>query len=180
MTDDDRALLDHYLAVGGEAWNRSLEALWLELELRQWVEARLPARRPLRACNVGIGAGAWDDWLADVIGGPIVSVDRDPACCRLLALRQRREGHPHPSEILCGDILDGVLGDRRFDLVTAVGSTLVENGPLAVRVEELLVEALTPGGLLLVAEAMPADRLPPGRPSKRFRGVGLVTRSHRR
>ena len=61
MTSEDRELLAHYIECGAEPWNRSTEERWYEFELRAWVAQRLPSRRPLRACNVGIGVGDWDD-----------------------------------------------------------------------------------------------------------------------
>lgn len=177
MTDEDRELLDWYLAVGAEPWNKSTEAAWYELELRVWVESRLPAHRPLRACNVGIGVGLWDDWLALAIGAPLTSVDRDAASCRMLGIRQRRERHPYPSELVCGDVLDGALAGRAFDVITAVGSTLRENADRADEVLAALVAALAPGGVVLVAEAMPAETAVPAASEIRtFGGVQLATR----
>jgi hypothetical protein len=151
VTEEDAELLAHYLDRGHEAWNVSLEAAWLDYELRAFVAARLPARRPLAACNVGIGVGLFDDWLGHHLGTPITSVDRDARVCRLFALRQRRERHPHPARVVCGDVRDGVLDGARFDVITVVGSTLAESGD-AGATRRALERALAPGGLLLVAE----------------------------
>lgn len=163
MTAEDAELLDHYVRRGAAAWNLSLEAAWLDYELRSFVLGKLPARRPLAVCNVGIGTGVWDDWLARVIGGPITSVDRDADVCRIFALRQRRERHPFPSTVLCGDVCSGILGDRRFDVITVVGAPLEEQiDPAAARppgsadrggLLRALSAALLPGGLLLSGEA---------------------------
>jgi hypothetical protein len=163
VTSDDRELFDHYVSVGAEAWNGSIEAAWLDFELRAWVLPRLPRRRPIVACNVGIGCGLFDDWLGRALGrGTIlVSVDRDPACCRLLAHRQAREDHPHPADVICGDVLDGVLANRRFDAITCVGSTLAENGAQAGALEDALVAALAPDGVLLLAESQPRGAFAP-------------------
>lgn len=152
MTAQDAELFAHYLERGAAPWNTSLAAAWLDYELRAWVLPRLPARRPLAVCNVGIGVGLWDDWLGHVLGGgaSLVSVDRDPAICRVFAHRQRRELHPHPARVLCGDIVDGVLGALRFDVITVVGSTLREaDDPRALGV---LRSALADDGILLMAE----------------------------
>jgi hypothetical protein len=148
---EDAELLDHYVRRGAEPWNHSLEAAWLDYELRSFVLSKLPARRPLAVCNVGIGVGLWDDWLGHVIGAPITSVDRDPAVCRILALRQQRERHPFPSIVLCGDVCAGVLGARRFDVITVIGSPLDEQNDRG-RMLSALRFALTPGGLLLSGE----------------------------
>lgn len=148
---EDAELLEHYLQRGREPWNVSVEAAWLDFELRTFVLARLPAQRPLSVCNVGIGVGLFDDWLGHVIGAPITSVDRDPAICRIFEIRQRRENHPHPARVVCGDVRDGVLRGMRFDVVTVVGSTLEESGDRGAT-KRALQEALAPGGILLVAE----------------------------
>jgi protein-L-isoaspartate O-methyltransferase len=149
--NEDAELLAHYLARGREPWNVSLEAAWLDYELRAFFTAHLPARRPLAVCNVGIGVGLFDDWLGHVVAAPITSVDRDPAICRVLALRQAREGHPYPARVLCGDVRDGVLAAARFDVIAVVGSTLAESGDREAT-RHALEAALAPAGRLLVAE----------------------------
>lgn len=155
---DEAALLAHYLARGREPWNVSLEASWLDYELRAWVKARLPARWPVCACNVGIGVGLWDDWLGYELGTTITSVDRDPEVCRTFALRQRVERHPHPARVVCGDAAGGVLGIGRFDVITIVGSTLAETGDREA-LERAARDALAPGGALLVADV--GNQAPP-------------------
>jgi len=147
VTPDDRELLDFYVARGRAGRERSLEAMWVEHELRSFVLARLPARRPLAVCNVGIGSGGWDDWLALAVGASITSIDRDARACRMLVLRQLREHHPLPSLVICGDVRDGVLGRARYDVITAVGEH-TDGG--ATR--RALLDALVPGGVLLGAE----------------------------
>lgn len=151
VTREDAELLDHYVRRGAEPSNLSLDAAWLDYELRSFVLSKLPARRPLAVCNIGIGAGLWDDWLGRVVGAPITSVDRDPGVCRIFALRQQRERHPFPSIVLCGDVCDGVLGDRRFDVITIVGAALDEQNDRG-RMMRALSGALAPGGLLLSGE----------------------------
>ncbi len=161
MTREDAELLDHYVRRGAEPRNLSLEAAWLDYELRSFVLSRLPVRRPLAVCNAGIGAGLWDDWLGHVVGAPITSVDRDPGVCRIFALRQRRERHPFPSIVVCGDVCDGVLGDRRFDVITVVGPALDDQNDRG-RMMRALSGALAPGGLLLsgeVGQGAAADRV---------------------
>src|SRR5262245_37868206 len=41
MSSEDARLLEHYLARGHEPWNVSLEAAWLDFELRRHVSERL-------------------------------------------------------------------------------------------------------------------------------------------
>jgi protein-L-isoaspartate O-methyltransferase len=150
--NEDSELLAHYIARGREAWNTSLEAAWLDYELRAFVLAGLPKRRPLEVLNVGIGVGLFDDWLGHVVSARITSVDRDPHICRVFQLRQRRELHPYPARVLCGDVRDGVLGGARFDVITVVGSTLEESGDRGATTRALQA-ALAVDGILLVAEA---------------------------
>ena len=155
VTDDQVSLLEHYLARGHEAWNTSTDAAWLDFQLRDWVEPLIPARTPKRVCNVGIGVGLWDDWLGHVIGrrDRLVSVDRDDEICRVFALRQARECHPLPALVVRGDLLAGVLPSSSFDLITVVGSGLEEIGSAyRARALAILVDALVPGGRLIVTE----------------------------
>jgi 2-polyprenyl-3-methyl-5-hydroxy-6-metoxy-1,4-benzoquinol methylase len=147
MTDAE--LLEHYIARGREPWNVSLDAAWLDYQLRRFVAERLPARRPLRVCNVGIGVGLFDDWLAHEIGASITSIDRDEEVCRLFAYRQQREAHPYPSRVICADVRDGA--SDTFDVITCVGSTLTESGDAGATTRALQA-MLVPGGQLLVAE----------------------------
>jgi protein-L-isoaspartate O-methyltransferase len=148
----DRELLEHYIARGKEGWNVSIEASWLDYELRRFVVDHLPPKRPLNVCNVGIGVGLWDDWLARLVGRSITSVDIDPEVCRVLTYRQLRERHPFPSHVICGDAAAGLLPDAAFDVITCVGSTLDEAKDKGA-LRGALSRALVHGGLLLIAEA---------------------------
>lgn len=155
---EDAELLAHYVERGGEPWNVSLEASWLDYELRAWVKPRLPTRWPVAACNIGIGVGLWDDWLGHELGVSITSIDRDPEVCRRFRLRQARERHPHPAIVRCFDASTGSLGIGRFDVITIVGSTLaeaVDRGALEARA----FAALAAGGVLLIADV--GNREPP-------------------
>jgi ubiquinone/menaquinone biosynthesis C-methylase UbiE len=40
--------------------------------------------------------------------------------------RQKREGHPNPSLVVCENILETTLKEDQFDLVTIIGSTVKE------------------------------------------------------
>lgn len=167
FSSDDARLLDHYIQRGQEPWNVSLAAAYLDYEMRRYVAERMPVRRPLRVCNVGIGVGLWDDWLGHLVGGVITSIDKDREICDLFALRQQREGHPYPARVVCGDVLAGALEGMQFDVITCVGSTLGESGaPAAMRTA--MVSALSRCGLLIEVEV--AERA--GTP-----GVALVCTS---
>jgi hypothetical protein len=156
---DDALLLEHYIHRGHESWNVSLEASYLDYELRRCLLERMPAKRPLRVCNIGIGVGLWDDWLGYVAGASITSVDRDRGICEVFALRQKRERHPHPSHVICGDVLAGILDGLQFDLVTCVGSTLGESGDRP-GLHQAMLAALAPDGVLFEAEVRESAGLP--------------------
>jgi SAM-dependent methyltransferase len=171
-------LLHHYIARGAEPWNVSTEAAWLDFQLRAWVGPRLPRRRPLRACNVGIGVGLWDDWLGHTLGAgaQLVSVDRDPDVCRVFELRQQLERHPHAARVVCADALYADLG--RFDVVTCVGSALAENGARRGALEAALANALAPGGVLLIGDVMFAgDAVPAGAELRQLDDIVLAFRA---
>jgi SAM-dependent methyltransferase len=173
---DDARLLEHYLERGHEPWNVSLEAAWLDYELRRYVSERLAqwrsaqlaqvaqvaqpsatAGRKPRVLNVGIGVGLWDDWLAHAVGGEITSIDIDCDICEMFELRQARERHPFPARVVCGD-LDALAGEQ-FDFITCIGSTLAESGaPDELR--EAMRALLAPGGCLVIGEVRPQAALP--------------------
>src|SRR3569623_2438367 len=155
---EDAELLAHYVERGGEPWNVSLEASWLDYELRAWVKPRLPTRWPVAACNIGIGVGLWDDWLGHELGVAITSIDADPEVCRRFRLRQARERHPHPAIVRCFDARTRSLGAGRFDVITIVGSTLAEAVDRAA-LEARATAALARGGVLLIADV--GNREPP-------------------
>lgn len=159
MSPDDARLLDHYVHRGHGPWNVSLEAAYLDYELRRALVAGLGTRRPQRVCNVGIGVGLWDDWLGHLVGASITSVDRDRDICEVFALRQRRERHPYPARVVCGDVLVGVLDGEQFDLITCVGSTLDESGD-APGLQQAMLAALSPDGTLFVAEVRESTAVP--------------------
>ena len=128
---------------------------------------------PVRACNVGIGAGEWDDWLGFWLHGhgELVSVDINEHQVKGLAQRQAREGHPNPSTVMHADLLRAELGP--FDLVTVVGSTLHETHAPA-RALRCATQWVRPGGLLYatVMHGM-------GDPEQLFREIGGQTVARR-
>src|SRR5207244_2583047 len=99
----------------------------------------------------------------------LVSVDRDPEICQMFALRQLHERHPHPAQIICGDILDGCLAGARFDMITAVGSALSESDD-RLAVEHVLYESLAPGGVLLIGDVLLAGAAIPAGATQRWLG----------
>lgn len=157
---DDRDLLSYYLERGAEGrWNLSVEAAYLDYRLRSWA-AELAPRETASACNVGIGEGSWDDYLGYLLEGraAVTSIDVDQRICALLEYRQRREGHPNASRVVCADLLTGPIDGAPFDLVTVVGSTMRETGDQDAAVGAC-IGLLSPRGLLFYSDFF-AERSP--------------------
>ncbi len=168
-------LLAHYIARGAEPWNVSTEAAWLDYQLRAWIGPRLPKRRPLRACNVGIGVGLWDDWLGHELGAgaTLVSVDRDPEICRMFELRQQLERHPFAARVVCADARVADLGS--FDVITCVGNLRAEHGGA---LEAALRHAVAPGGVLLLGDVLLAgDAIPAGAELRQLHEIIIAFRA---
>lgn len=164
LTTDDARLLEHYLQRGHEPWNVSLEAAWLDFELRRHVSERVARWRERtgttpRVLNVGIGVGLWDDWLGHEVGAEITSIDIDCDICELFELRQRRERHPYPARVMCGDLDELARAGEQFDIITCIGSTLDESGaPQELR--DAMRALLAPGGELLIGEVRAQHAVP--------------------
>lgn len=149
---DDAKLLNFYLDMyGAEAapWNLSPVNLYLEMETRDWFIKEVALPVDCSVCNIGIGAGDWDEFLGyKLLGkGRLTSVDIDSETCDTFAYRQKREGHPNPSIVICQDILEPFPTNQLFDLVCITGSTLRETGAYEPVLDNLQ-KLLKPGGLL--------------------------------
>lgn len=128
-----------------QRWMLSPERLYLDCWTRYFLRENLDTTDIRTACNVGIGPGEFDDWLGYLLEGQaaLTSVDIDHNVVQAHRQRQTRLGHPNPSQVVHGDLLQAGLGP--FDLVTVVGSTVHEtHAPaLALRVAQSWVR---PGG----------------------------------
>jgi ubiquinone/menaquinone biosynthesis C-methylase UbiE len=148
----DAELFLHYLSVGAPdaaLWNLSPESLGLEATIRGTFVQRVKPKRGCRALNIGIGAGAWDDFLGYWLEGQgsLFSLDTDERIASVLAYRQWREGHTNPAHVLVADAAQLPFRPGSFDLVVMVGSTLTE----AADAKTLLARCLSlvrPGGLV--------------------------------
>jgi SAM-dependent methyltransferase len=151
---DDTGLLRFYLDRGGpEArWNLSPESSYLDFRLHGWAAEYLLDGPCENVLNLGIGAGAWDDWLGYLLlgRGRLTNVDADPRIAETLAYRQRREQHPNPATVRCADFLREDLPGG-FDVVTLIGSTAAEAGDPAAAVSSA-VRRLASGGRLFYAD----------------------------
>lgn len=132
MTMDER-LFELYLSFEGpEAgpWNRSPKSLYLEYWTRSFISERVQIHDGIEVCNVGIGAGGWDNFLCDWLTGTgkLTSIDIDSDICELFEYRQKREEHPNPSTVVCADIMENPFPPASFDVVTVIGSTVTESG----------------------------------------------------
>ncbi|OIO10393.1 MAG: hypothetical protein AUJ52_04375 [Elusimicrobia bacterium CG1_02_63_36] len=129
---NDRQLLKFYLDRGSpeaQRWNLSPESLSAELASRSLLMKWLKPRKEMRACNVGIGVGEWDDFLGYWLEGrgTLTSIDRDRKVAGVFAYRQRRELHPNPAKVLCRDVVSAPAPARGFDLISVLGSTSMES-----------------------------------------------------
>lgn len=159
---NDSNLLQYYLNMReSEAyqWNLSPKSLYLELETRDFFARHFEAFDGIKACNIGIGVGEWDDFLGYWLHGfgKLTSIDIDPDICGLFGYRQKREGHPNPSTVMSGDFLTFDLPIGEYDLVTMIGSTLNEIGVYR-RTFEKIGEILKPGGILMYMDFDRDDR----------------------
>lgn len=150
MNDNDKEFLlrsygEEYGPDAGP-WNTSVKSKYLEYLLAAFFEEHFAVGENDEICNIGVGAGSWDRYLSYRLkGGRLTSIDKDPECCRQLQLRLENEQNPHAVEVLCSDVLLTEGLERRFDLVTMVGSTRLESGTH----EKILRKAwslLKPGG----------------------------------
>lgn len=129
----DEKLFRYYLELKGpEAgeWNSSPQCLYTEVMTRDYVRKVFDNVEGMQVCNVGIGTGDWDDFLGYWLNGKgnVTSIDIDKEICEIFAYRQKREGHPNPSTVLCKSIFDSDLPEEKFDLVTLIGSAINETG----------------------------------------------------
>lgn len=129
----DEKLFRYYLELkspeAGE-WNSSPPCLYTEVVTRDYVRKSFKPTEGIQVCNVGIGTGDWDDYLGYWLKGKgvLTSIDIDNDICEIFAYRQKREGHPNPSKVLCKSIFDSDLPRGEFDIVTLIGSAINETG----------------------------------------------------
>ncbi|WP_020615507.1 class I SAM-dependent methyltransferase [Paenibacillus daejeonensis] len=149
---EDRVLLEYYLSLRDREayqWNLSPRSLYVELETRDFLHRHYKPTVGSKVCNVGIGVGEWDDFLGYYLEGKgqLTSIDIDSEICDVFKLRQKKEGHSNPSEVICGDFLRSNEQACGFDLLTIIGSTMHQVG----KSQQLLArahKALKDDGLL--------------------------------
>lgn len=128
----------------------SPKSLYLEFETRDFFVRNFKVFDGINAINIGIGVGEWDDYLGYFMNGlgRLTSIDIDQDICNIFRYRQRREGHPNSSKIICEDFLTCKLQRMNYDLVTMIGSALQETGAYR-EVFEKISYILKPNGYLM-------------------------------
>ncbi|WP_274364145.1 class I SAM-dependent methyltransferase [Paenibacillus thermotolerans] len=161
MKTMDEKLLRYYIELKGpEAgeWNSSPQCLHAEMATREYVRKNFGRFDGMQVCNVGIGTGDWDDylgyWLKGI--GKLTSIDIDAEICEIFEYRQRREGHPNASKVLCKSIFDPSLPAEAFDLVTLIGSSIDETGEYSGCLDACFRLLKSGGYLMLMANARSA------------------------
>ncbi|WP_145412741.1 methyltransferase domain-containing protein [Paenibacillus xylanexedens] len=129
---DDQNLLNFYLHMREKEayqWNLSPASLYLELETRDFLTKYFNVFSGMKALNIGIGVGEWDDYIGYLLNGAgsLTSIDIDSDICDIFKYRQKKEGHPNASTVICEDFLACEL-PQTYDLVTMIGSALQETG----------------------------------------------------
>lgn len=148
-TDKDFLLRTYAQMYDGEAgpWNLSVENKYLEYRFAFFFEKYFRIHPGDNLCNIGIGAGAWDRYLAyQLQGGKLTSIDIDPLCCRQFREGVDFEQNPNLIEVVCGDVMTLDYHDA-FEIVTMVGSTKLNSGT-GLRIVEQVMGYVKSGGSL--------------------------------
>lgn len=151
IPDDKTAfLLQTYAQMyGPEAgpWNLSVANKYLEYRFTDFFERNFSVTEGTSICNIGIGAGMWDTYLSYKLkNGKLTSIDKLEVCCRQLEQRLIYEGNPNDVNVICADVMS--LGmDGAFDIVTMVGSTVMESG-VGFALLEKAMKLVKPGGAI--------------------------------
>ena len=148
--DQIRFLLRTYSQMyGPEAgpWNVSVANKYLMYRFADFFEKNFRVREEDCICNIGIGAGEWDEYLSyQLRQGSLTSIDRLEICCRQLEQRLILEENPHKVRVICADAGELAL-EGQFDIVTMVGSTVAESG-MALALVEKAMDFVKEGGAL--------------------------------
>ena len=105
--DQLRFLLRTYSQMyGPEAgpWNVSVENKYLMYRFAEFFEKNFQVRETDDICNIGIGAGEWDEYLSwKLKKGTLTSIDRLEICCRQLEQRLIAEENPNKVRVIRAD-----------------------------------------------------------------------------
>ena len=136
-----------------QRWNLTHKNLYVEYNIRKFFSENINLKTCKSICNVGIGAGEWDDFLGYMSEGicRITSIDVDKNICCKFELRQNFESHPNPSIVLNDNVLNNNLMWESFDLVTVIGSTIAEIGNYELALSQCL-KLLKKNGLIFYSD----------------------------
>ena len=147
---DKELMLGYYAGTFGPdsgPWNLSVENKYLEYRFAVFFKAHFATEADAHVCNIGIGAGVWDRYLAyQVPNGRLTSIDRNELCCRQLELGLALEQNPCDVKVICADVME-YRTEESFSLVTVVGSTERESGQGCALLERAM-ELVARGGAL--------------------------------
>lgn len=101
-----------------------------------------------RVLDVGCGAGAWTEVLAERFAS-IVAIDQSPAMC---AAASRRLAGRRGVTVRCADVRDGLLAGP-FDLAFLGGMCMYLGDADALGLLSTLRERLAPGGFVVLRES---------------------------
>lgn len=128
-------------------WNLSVENKYLMYRFADFFEKHFVVSEATNICNIGIGAGEWDIYLSYKLkNGSLTSIDQLEICCRQLEQRLLCEGNPNDVKVLCSDAMALDL-DGQFDIVTMVGSTVIEGG-IGLALLEKAISFVKAGGTI--------------------------------
>ena len=128
-------------------WNLSVKNKYLEYKFADFFEKHFLVGIETNICNIGIGAGEWDIYLSYKLKhGSLTSIDILEICCRQLEQRLLCEGNPHDVKVVCSDAMALKL-DKQFDIVTMVGSAVIESG-MGIALVEKAISFVKEGGAM--------------------------------
>ena len=126
-------------------WNLSAANKYLMYRFADFFEKNFQVGETDSICNIGIGAGEWDEYLSYKLKkGSLTSIDRLEICCRQLEERLLWEGNPNEVNVIWADAMELSLVGQ-FDIVTMVGSTAMESGTAAALLQKVM-GFVKPGG----------------------------------
>ena len=146
---DKEFLLENYAMENrpdAGSWNLSLENKYLEYMITRFFEEHFTVGEDTSICNIGIGAGYWDRYLAYKLnGGRLTSIDIDEEICRKFRLCLEIEENPADVHVIASNVLQVEGLENSIDIVTMIGSTRMESG-LYESILNKAISFVKPGG----------------------------------
>lgn len=129
-------------------WNTLLTSKWFEYEKTNFFEHNFMLFHQSYICNIGIGTGYWDRYLSNKMpkNSTLVSIDFNYECFKQLELSLINEKNPNIIKIINEDLIKYVA-ENKFDIITMIGSTVIESG-LYKEILNKALSSLSIGGSL--------------------------------